>query len=168
LYDPLFENVVVYNLHEHMAENMVKDFMCNVVPQADHSCIKLQQGQIELPKVNPSVDLDHDILAVYAYDQGYVKNGMSRQDAAAAVANHVRKTNKEIPRKCSPDITAQIYDWLINSEREMFDDSWSGSRITELNDSYQAFLKKGKLCDVDVEEAMKDQDWCEFFENIRV
>lgn len=167
LYDTVFDNVVIYNLHEHMEDNMVKDFMCDVVPKADHSCVKLQQQQIELPKVNPSVNLDHDILAVYAHEQGYLDKGVSRQDAVSAIGDYIKRTDKVIPRKCHPDITKQIYDWLIDSEREMFPDKWTPRKIAELNDVYQAYFMKGKLCDVDVEEAMKDQDWCEFFESRR-
>jgi hypothetical protein len=142
---------------------MVEDFMCDVVPEAKHSCFQLQRGQIHLPKVNPSVNLDYDILAVYAYEQGYVKQGMSRKDTAFAIGEYITRTRKEIPRKCNQDVATKLYEWLVDSEKAMFSDSWTATRMNDLNDSFADFVTKGKICDVDVEEALKDQDWCEFF-----
>ena len=142
---------------------MVKDFMCDVVPEANHSCQKLQLGQTTLPKVNPSVNLDHDILAVYAFEEGYVRRGISRKETTAAVADYVKRTGKEISRKCKEEVSAKIYEWLLDSEKTMFSESWTATMLNDMNESFSAFVQKGKLCDVDVVETLKDQEWSEFF-----
>ena len=137
--------------------------MCDVVPEAEHSCQKLQQGMITLPKVNPSVNLDHDILAVYAYEEGYIRHDISRKDTVAAISDFIERTGKDTPRKCKEEVSAKIYDWLLSSEKRMFSDSWTATLLNEMNQSFTDFLNKGKLCDVDVQEALKDQEWSDFF-----
>lgn len=164
LYTPLFDDVVVYNMHQD--GDLVTNFMCDVIPRADHTCLHLTTNKIQLPTVNPSVDLDNDILAVYAYDHGYVDKSLSRREVVNAVGKYVKQHDKTIPRACHPGISKQIYDWLLASEKELFINEWSSKREDELADSFKAFFEKGKLCDVDVEEALQDQDWVEFFESL--
>jgi hypothetical protein len=60
----------------------------------------------------------------------------------------------------------EIYDWLISSEEAMFEDNWSPKRYQELTDAFEAFFNKGNLCDVDVEETMRDQEWVDFFQSL--
>lgn len=164
LYTPLFDNVVIYDMHQE--GDLVTNFMCDVIPRADHTCLKLKHNKIDLPTVNPSVDLDHDILAVYAYDKGYVDKSLSRREVVNAVGKFVKESDKSLPRACHPGISKQIYDWLVASEEEMFADSWSPTRSAEMTASFKTFFAKGKLCDVDVDEALRDQDWVNFFHSL--
>lgn len=167
LYAELFgkDKITIYDMH-HEGADLVTDFMCDVIPRADHSCLKLKDHEIDPPKTNPSVILDHDILSVYAYDQGYVNKSLSRRQVADAVGKYVKEFNKTLPRVCHPGLAKEIYEWLVASEEAMFADDWSPIRYEQMTDAYETFFAKGKLCDVDVEEAMRDQEWVDFFQSL--
>jgi hypothetical protein len=159
------DKIKIYDMH-HEGADLVIDFMCDIIPQADHSCLKLKEHEIMPRKTNPSVNLDHDILSVYAYDQGYVDKSLSRRQVVDAVGKYVKKSDKTLPRVCHPGMAKEIYDWLISSEEAMFEDNWSPKRYQELTDAFEAFFNKGNLCDVDVEETMRDQEWVDFFQSL--
>jgi hypothetical protein len=164
IYAKLFDDVIVYDMHAD--GDLVTNFMCEIIPQADHSCIQLQEHKIALPTVNPSVNLDHDILAVAAHEQGYIHGKITRREAVDAVAKHVKATGKKLPQKCNDSIINQMYDWLERSEKYMFADEWTEERNAAMNESFQTDLAKGKLCDVDVEEIFKDEEWIHFFNSV--
>ncbi|KAG7338714.1 hypothetical protein IV203_037316 [Nitzschia inconspicua] len=164
LYAPLFDNVIFYDMHKE--GDFVTNFICDVIPRADHTCLKLKNNKIQLPPENPSVTLDHDILAVYAYDKGYVDKSLSRPKVVAAIGQYVKESNKILPRSCHPGTSKQIYDWLLATEEEMFPDSWSSTRQEELAESFKTFFRKGVMCDVDTEEVLRDQDWIDFFQSL--
>lgn len=167
LYAELFgkDKITIYDMHQEGAD-LVTDFMCDVIPRADHSCLKLKDHEIEPPKTNPSVNLDHDILSVYAYDQGYVDKSLSRRQVVDAVGKYVKESDKTLPRVCHPGLAKEIYEWLVASEEAMFADDWSPSRYEKMTEAYETFFATGKLCDVDVEEAMRDQEWVDFFQSL--
>jgi hypothetical protein len=165
VYSPLFDNVVIFEKPQD--EDLVTNFTCDLILKADHTCLKLKNNKVQLPTVNPSVNLDHDILSVYAYDKGYVDKSLSRREVVNAVGDYVKASTKNIPRSCHPGISKKIYDWLVASETEMFADEWSPERNAEMTESFNAFVATGKMCDVDVEEALRDQDWVDFFQNLR-
>jgi hypothetical protein len=165
LYTPLFDNVVIFDMHQD--GDLVTNFMCNVILKADNTCLKLKGNKIQLPIANPSVNLGHDILSVYAYDKGYVDKSLSRQEVVKAVGEYVKESDKSIPRYCHPGISKKMYDWLVASEVEIFGNEWSPERNTEMTESFNAFFATGKMCDVDAEEALRDQDWVNFFQSLQ-
>ena len=164
LYKSKFSNVLIHNMHE--GSDLVTMFFCDIIVDATESCQKLQNNKVELPKVNPSVNLDHDILAVYAYNQGLVETTLSRQEVTAAVTEYVKRSGKIVPRACNNNITGEIHDWLLESERLMLADTWSSSKEEELKQIFESYMAKGKLCNVDCEAILHDEDWLLFFRSL--
>jgi hypothetical protein len=164
LYKSKFNNIYVHNMHE--GSDLVYKFFCDIITDARDSCQKLKNNEVELPKVNPSVNLDHDILAVYAYDQGLVDTTLSRQEVRAAVTAFVKSSGKIIPRACDNYITDEIHDWLLESEKLMLADTWSSAKADELHQLFESYVLKGKLCNVDSEAILHDEDWLRFFRSL--
>lgn len=160
LYKDTFDDVKVYNMHS--GGDIVTNFFCDVI-DTPNTCKKLQNNEVEMSEVNASVNLHHDILATYFYDQGLVNNGLSRQQVVTAIGDYVKRSHKEIPRKCDDSITNQIFGWLVESEKIMLEDRWNENSEAELQSIFDAYVAKGKICDLDREAVLQDEEWQSFF-----
>jgi hypothetical protein len=163
LYDEVFKNVVVYNMHQ--GGDFLTGFFCDVL-KATHSCQKLQEHEIDLSEVNASVNLDHDILATFFYDQNLVDKSLSRKEVVAAITNFIAQSGKAIPRSCDNDAIDQIFDWLVKSEKIMMEEKWSDDSEEYLKKLFDAFVAKGKLCDLDRDAVIQDEEWRAFFQTL--
>jgi len=165
LYNESFENVLLYNLHQE-EEEAVTNIICNIIG-ATHACEKIRSREVRLKKNNRSVQLDHDILSVYAYDQGYIAKALKRKEVVEAVTKFIQKSGKVLPRKCDLKMTNQIRNWLVDTEKVVVgDQNWSNTKKEELLQLYESFVKKGKICDVDKEAVLQDGEWLQFFHSL--
>lgn len=168
LYNESFKNDVrLYNMHNE--GDLVTDFICNIIG-ATNACKKYQNNLevYEIKENNSSIDLDHDIVAVHAYEQGHIDKTLTRTGVSEAVTTYIKESGKIIPRKCEPEVTDQIRNWLVDSEKVMSgDQNWSKIKEDELLQVYESYTTKGKLCDVDKDAILLDQDWLHFFHSLK-
>lgn len=164
-YKQLFSRVIVYDMH-HPQFDIVTDFMCGVISDAPETCQRLRCQEVPFSIINPSVHLEYDIVAVHAYDQGFVDKGLSRVDTVSAVARFVEKTGMKILHRCETNVTSQIWDWTLGTEREMFWETWSSSNEEELLHSFESHVARGKICDVDKEAVLANEVWINFFRSL--
>ena len=168
LYNESFKNDVrLYNMHNE--GDLVTDFICNIIG-ATNACEKYQNNLevYEIKENNSSIDLDHDIVAVHAYEQGHIDKTLTRTGVSEAVTTYIKESGKIIPRKCEPEVTDQIRNWLVDSEKVMSgDQNWSKIKEDELLQVYESYTTKGKLCDVDKDAILLDQDWLHFFHSLK-
>ena len=168
IYNESFKNNVrLYNMHNE--GDLVTDFICNIIG-ATNACEEYKKN-VEVYKKeeeNSSVDLDHDIVAVHAYDQGHIDKTLTRTEVAEAVTTYIKESGKIIPRKCDPEVTVQVRNWLVDSEKVMSGDrNWSKIKEDELLQVYESYTNKGRLCDVDKDAILLDQDWLHFFHSLK-
>jgi hypothetical protein len=165
-YEPLFDNIAVYEMDQE--GDFVTNFMCQMIPEAHKTCLHLKQGNLELPFLNPSVNVEHDILSVSAHEHGLVGTGLSRPEVVERVRTRLQNTPSiELPRLCDDSIRDEIRDWLLGSEAAMFPNKWSpGTSDVALEQLYQDEYAKGKLCDIDIEAVLGDESWIEFFASL--
>lgn len=163
-YKPLFGNVLVYNIHQE--GGLVVNFMCGVIQDSPTACDQVRSPDWKFPKMNPSVNLNHDILAVHAYDQGLVKKSLSRKEVVDAVAQFMTESDKILPLKCDNDTINQIGDWLVDSEMNVLGKSWHPSMEADLRVMYESYVVAGEICDVDFEVLLGDEDWTQFFKSL--
>jgi hypothetical protein len=168
LYNESFKNDVrLYNMHNE--GDLVTDFICNIIG-ATNACKKYQNNLevYEIKENNSSIDLDHDIVAVHAYEQGHIDKTLTRTGVSEAVTTYIKESGKIIPRKCESEVTDQIRNWLVDSEKVMSgDQNWSKIKEDELLQVYESYTTKGKLCDVDKDAILLDQDWLHFFHSLK-
>ena len=170
LYKEYFKNVILYNMHQE--GSMMEDFVCNIV-KATHACESVKEYENKTTTVNGSVNLDHDIISVSAYEMGLLSKSGKRKEVVEAVSSHIRETGKNLPRNCDAVITHQIRDWLVDTEKIMVETDantntadWSDTIEADLMESYDSFVKKGKICNVDVEAVLADEEWIRFFQSL--
>lgn len=163
-YQPYFKNIVVHNMHQE--GDLMTNFMCDSVPDAPHSCNYLKNQTKRMPRDNKSVDLDYDILAVQAKESGVLRTTFKRKFVGSRIQKFVEETGKKIPRVCDMEVINEIRNWLFDSEKEMFQETWSEDKTSELEDTYNSYLESGKLCDIDFDQVFADQEWLDFFHSL--
>jgi hypothetical protein len=163
-YKPLFDNVVVYNMHQE--GDFVTNFMCDVVPNATNCCNRLRNGALDIPRTNGSVKLDHQILAVEARERGLLMKSLTRKEVVYSIGQYVKNNNIVLQRTCDDEVINEIRTWLVDSEEYMFRQNWSDEQSTRLAGIFESYLEKGTLCDVDIEAVFNDKRWIQFFQNL--
>ena len=163
-YRPYFNTIVIHNMHHD--GDLITNFMCDSVPDARHSCEQLQNQGQPIPRDNMSVILEYDILAVHARENGSIRKTLSRQEVIDAIGKFVERTGTHIPRVCDRSMLDEIKRWLFDSEEAMFDKKLTNDTAHSLDDSFQSYLDKGKLCDIDLEQVFKDKIWLNFFKTL--
>ena len=163
-----FEDVVFHPYHGQIESG--RDFICKLVPDATMTCDSIKKYNTTEDRDKESLlsteYTDGDIIAVKAYDQGLIKEGLSRQYVSDAVRNHLRTTGKVLARVCVSNVTKQLYDWMIESEKSMLGRRWSAKKIAEINDDFQLFIESGKLCAIDIEKELREEMWLHFFASL--
>lgn len=165
-YEPYFDNIQVYDMSQD--GDFVTNFMCQMIPEASKTCQRLKQGTIAIPRENPTLNLDHDIVSVQAYEHGLIGNtSLSRPTVVEEVRKYLSKTGLSVPKVCNESLRNEIHDWLLDSEKAMFPmASWSPTTSEALETNFNENYAKGKLCDVDVEQVLNDEDWIRFFSSL--
>ena len=163
LYRELFDYVIFYNMHQE--GSVAEDFLCNIL-EADVNCERLRNKEITLRTVNGSVNLDLDILAVHAYEKGLIHKSATRQQVVEAIANRIQETGANLPRVCDSQMNKEILDWLIETEKIMVGPTdWCDTDAVDLMQLYNSFLATGKLCSVDADAVLADEEWSRFFKS---
>ena len=165
VYEPHFDHIEVYDMTQN--GDFVTNFMCQMIPQAFTTCQRLRQGSIDLPRRNPSVNVEHDILSVQAYEHGLVEKTLSRSRVVEEVRKHLLNPGITLPRHCDNAVKDQIHGWLFASEMAMFPESWTPEKSEVLDTIFDEFFSMGKLCDIDIESILGDEAWIQFFSSLR-
>jgi len=185
------------NIHkdEHLTTNLV----CNALNGATHTCSGLrkydeQDHQSPRVKKNASVNLDYDILAVFACENGLVDKSYNRRDVTSAIKKYVKKNDLSLPKKCpNATVLEYMYNWSLESEQwaisaiEQTNTIGTGMQMEQqrtigeleieikpLNEEHQLdfdadwehHLRAKKFCTADgVETFKQDEQWQKFFED---
>jgi hypothetical protein len=163
-YQPVFDEVVVHNMHQD--GDFVTNVMCESVPGARHCCKKLKKDKLEVPLLNASVNLDHDIIAVEARTRGLLRRSLSRSEVVDAISKFVTTAKKVIPQRCNYDMIVEIEKWLFSSEEDLFKSSWTDQKAHDLQKIFSSYVDAGGLCDIDLEQIFADKDWVQFLSSL--
>ena len=89
--------------------DLMTNFVCNGMIVVNHTCsyIKNNQRRKEAAAVNSSVDLGHEILAVYAHESGLIPQDWKRQATVAKIKQFIQRNEiNNFPTRC-PNITGK-------------------------------------------------------------
>jgi hypothetical protein len=119
-------------------------------------------------KANPSLCLDHDILAVAAYQQGLVSKKLKRRQVALAVEKFYEKLQSTHNRTISLPMVCLLQhekDALLNRslalERTVFHDDGD-----EEQHALVFAMARDKFCNVDTKEVLASKAWQIFFSSL--
>lgn len=171
-------NVRIVSLYEE--GGLVENFVCQAMVGAKHACNTLkspssntstEMGAIRLLNANESINLDHDILAVHAYQKGLVNKKFTRVQVANAVELQAQSLDEEgiqYFQSClNNDMTRFLRRWSLEYEewalRKLPGEIEFISDLTDFNNDWLSVLKSNKLCSIDAEKTLAMQPWKDFF-----
>ena len=149
--------------------------------KADGEFSDVEEGKNATRRLNAntSKDLNHDIIAVYAYQNGYFtterKGKFERQDVVKAVEQHFLNNDISYPLKCpEQSMLDEIYNVSLKGEEWYFsivENNQGKNGLTEIqlkdfNADWKNTVDAKTFCAVDVEEVFKNQQWKSFFRNL--
>lgn len=160
--------------------SLVENFVCQAMVGAKHACNTLKSPSsnnsteldaIRLLNANESINLDHDILAVYAYQKGLVNKKFTRVQVANAVELHAQSLDEEgiqYFQSClNNDMTRFLRRWSLEYEEwalgKLPGEIEFISDLTDFNNDWLSVLKSNKLCSIDAEKTLAMQPWKDFF-----
>ncbi len=187
--------IKVVNYHVSEEQDFLTEFICEALPGAINTCRELRE-RVKVRKtlshngvgngggVNPSVNLDYDILAVRAYEKGLIDPIHTRIDVVNRVKKHAEKNNLHLPLSC-PNATVLDFmyqmsldgeKWALSTIRKTKQSRKAQDKIdiqplTEeelfaFNTDWEKTLSDKKFCTVDAEQALEQDEWIKFFQDV--
>jgi hypothetical protein len=167
-------DVVVWNLHANDYSNIVESFFCDVLTGAVKTCAESQRLRAkDIPRANPSMPLEYDMLAVAAAEQGLVNLTFVRANVAIVAQvqqeHFLGKTARDFAMKCLPRHELEpLLQTAIQYESELLPEFHSSKlgRVA-LKASFELAVQDKKYCSVDTETVLQDPAWQAFFQNLK-
>ena len=161
-----FDDVDFYAYHQR--KELVSNFVCHIIPKASKSCkaakaLDDDDSIVRGPTLLSDNTAESDILAVRAFEKGLIPKDASRTTVRNSIKAKLTSSSTTLSRICDSQVTKRLYDWMIESERNMLGDSFTSKRIAWINQDFQYVLESGKLCALDIEKELQKQQWVEFF-----
>ena len=192
------DGIKIFNIQDSKINNkrgievdgyLLTNFSCKAIKGAKNTCsgvlINLNKNGTDKGSTdNTSVNLNYDILAVYAYENCFVANNSSRPELAGEIKRFVSSYEGGLvnfPMKCT---NSTILDYIYNSYLK--NELWALSvierqdaKLNNIEDWYvikplaaeqqnnfdniwRHSLDGNKFCVVDVKDVMKQDEWKKF------
>lgn len=166
-----FDHVKIINLHDVKQGDIATNFICNAVPNADHTCSYMKSSTFKSPILRKSTGLDFHLLVQIAFDRKYIQmhlfdsNLIYDQAVKATKRFHEESFEDEFSYKCLPsDITDEILEMSQAFEKELLPDWYQiDENRKSLHDGFQNVLKEQRFCEPDYEEILSKSEWRNFF-----
>lgn len=179
--------MTVVNLHEE--GDFAENFFCRVLKGATNICSKLSSShknssnsRRRLARENASVNLDYDILGVYAYENGLINHKYSRVHISNEIkkyatgldtgnsTDYFRNCLDKNTRKFLRQSSLEYEEWFIDAEKknslkdsENIKPSLSVDQYENFNADWEAALAKNVFCSIDAKKTLTVQHWKAFF-----
>ena len=155
--------------------NMVQNFICSALPGTNHTCLNFELPADATTRDNQAENLDYDILAVYAYESGWITDKSLRRDRVVAmISEHVVRNNITLPLKCP---AKEVFDYIYRDSLRV--EKWAKARTrfqetelsteqkAEFDADWETIVAKNKFCNVDTATALQDERWQTFFRSLK-
>jgi len=150
--------------------------------KADGEFSDVEEGKTATRRLNgnTSKNLNHDIIAVYAYQNGYLttkqKRQLKRQDVVMAVKHHFLNNDLySYPLKCpEQSMLDEMYNVSLKGEEWYFSivennqgkNGLTDIQLEDFNVDWKKTVNAKKFCAVDVKEVFKNQQWKDLFRSL--
>lgn len=170
-YEEHFPDTSVISMYDE--GGILKTFICSFL-NARKSCKVVDTVSDTLK--NPSVPLHPDRMAVAAFEKGLIKKktltrDFVRQKILMKERSLGYRSFTDYPLVClDSENESKILQQSLLEEKLMFtnssSDEWEDHELL-IRKEFNDYLSKGKFCNVDVDKALKDQRWIDFFSNLK-
>lgn len=176
-----FDDIQILNLHND--EDMVTDFVCRMLPDADKTCHRLRTAagkdkeKAHSLSKRASQSFDAQRISEAAFDKGYITNASPKEVVVEMVNKRIKETGinsrSEFLVCPPPSLVARLLNVSIEYENEMLAINHQGMLISENDKAKNAHMSMyrrneadGRFCDVDPELVLKDKGWVTFLSKI--
>ena len=163
-----FENIEVVNMHNEKDNN--EELYCDVIPNADHTCEAVKN--FEVPKTNGHKILIYEDLVYHANEQGIIQINTDEELQSMSIAVRAYQeetlglTKYDFPLIC---LSPEVEEWLLNTslmiEEALFPEFFKSPLGEEALRASFAEHAKTDLCTLDIDKALSDEVWVDFFSN---
>ena len=182
------DSVTIVNYHENkvldqrngtlIEVDLMTNFVCNGMIGANRTCsyIKNNQRKEAASTKNPSVDLGHEILAIYAHESGLIPQDWKRQATVAKIKQFIQRNEmNNVPMRCpNATIYEKIYEeslkvekWAIarieNQDQPPLFDTLDSVKQQQFDLGWQHLIDQKTFCTLDVVKVSKKEEWQKFF-----
>lgn len=169
LYAQYFSFVSIFDISKY--RNLAANFVCDMLPGANHTCNFFRTGGARRAAVNPSVKHDYDRLSVEAYERGLVDKSLSRKKVAESARIFQmrvrRKEAHDLPMTClEEESRREITSLSAEAEIELFQEVLSSEKKAKIRKQCEAAMNSIKFCNVDTGKVLSDPNWVKFFGSI--
>jgi len=164
-----FDNVVLMNMHDKS-----KDFFCDAMPYAHHTCKAIRESADKEKVLNSSVDFIYQDLAYGAFKKGLVaiKTDSKMNEVAKAVKLFQERKlglrSSDFIMTCPSSETKKILlEKSLEFEKSLFPE-WFSSPLGEakLRSDFEKKARSPILCAVDADAVLGEKVWQDFFETL--
>lgn len=158
--------------------NFIEHIICNIIPGSKHTCNALKDYlETTKNKMNPSVSLNYDFLAVEACQRGLLNGTLfSRNEAREIIKSHqeveLGHDANDFPLICPDDqILKEILRIDIRNEERICNTygslcDWDQKKAYHENQFWKIVNSKKQFCEVDAKAVISDPHWIRFFSDL--
>ena len=164
----VFSSIVLWNLHA--SNNLVASFMCDILNTTEACQESLNIASI--PRLNPSVPLEYDMLSTAASQRGWVNLTLAR----VTVAIRTRVHHIEVMGKGTQDFamlcpTQEELNGLLQASKSyeymlLLEFCSSSQGQQQFKADFKMALQRKKYCSIDTNTVLKDPAWHQFFQGL--
>ena len=166
-----FANVDIFNIHKTKDKDIVKSFICEILPNAVQTCSFLSSELHTEQKIHRlSKNLDLKLLIKYAYIKKIITADISKvkihkKIVMEAETYYDKEIKRSLPYKCLPPERLEMIMNMSLAFEEFLLPEWAKLHETQKShwEGYTEYLDTNKYCEVDFEEALAQQEWQDFF-----
>jgi len=181
-FSPHFDDIGILNLHD--TEDMVTDFVCKMLPDADNTCRRLRaavdnfkdEGDNHFAK-RPSQSFDAHRVAEAAFEKGYVTDASPKEVVVEMVKKKIEEsgvTSRSEFLACPErSLVARLLSASIEFENEMFTmnhQERSASEKEQAKNVHMSMYRKneaeGRFCEMNPDLILKDDIWVNMLSKI--
>jgi hypothetical protein len=176
-YKQSFDNVHVIPLHLlpekwGQGDSQLGYIFCQVLKTlTPQTCQQVELGVLgRNVGLNPSVGLNHDVLADRAYEKKLIPFNSSRTKIIDRIRREQESKNlhaSDFSYKCSSKEALDRFESLsLELERRLFPDNWTDASKVAHHAGFEKMLAKKSHCHIDADKTLEDAAWKEFFKKL--
>mmetsp|Transcript_68003 Transcript_68003/g.76133 ORF Transcript_68003/g.76133 Transcript_68003/m.76133 type:complete len:462 (+) Transcript_68003:83-1468(+) len=177
-----FDDIQILNLHEYEGEDIVTQFVCKMIPNAQNTCNRLKTFMAhnkdeKSPNLSkrPSQSFDAHRISEAAFELGYITKSSPKEVIVEKVKKRLLETgiNNGSQSKffvCpSQSLQARFLNMSITYENEMLAINHPNTEKNAKDAHISMYLRaeaEGRFCEIDPQTILKDEGWVNFLSKI--
>lgn len=167
-FEPHFDTISVFNLHERTEEdgnNVLSNFVCNFMSNATNACGVIRDTEDKNVTIrNEAIDMDAQLIADFVYQKGLIKDDMLLTTKRGEITNLIESVYwDEEEGEVENDVNClnsldlkMLHKRSLRAEKRLFPEFYDSPHgKTELNASFERYNEEDLYCSLDIESVFE-------------